>query len=49
MTVGWYRTSTKEPRYFVIGLPPGDDGKRRQYKRRSYPSETAAKKAETEA
>ena len=49
MTVGSYRTSTKELWYFVIDLPPGDDGKRRQHKRRGFPSKTAAEKAETEA
>lgn len=50
MTVGSYQLSNKKTLwYFVIDLPPADDGKRRQYKRRGYPSETAAEKAETEA
>jgi hypothetical protein len=49
MTVGSYQTSTKTLWFFVIDLPPGDDGKRRQHKRRGFPSDTAAEKAETEA
>jgi hypothetical protein len=49
MTVGSYQTSTKTLWFFVIDLPVGDDGKRRQHKRRGFPSKTAAEKAETEA
>ncbi|MFI7601202.1 tyrosine-type recombinase/integrase [Actinoplanes sp. NPDC049681] len=49
MTVGSYKTSTKTLWFFVVDLPPGDDGKRRQYKRRGFPSKTAAEKAKAEA
>jgi integrase len=49
MTVGSYKTSAKTLWFFVIDLPPGDDGKRRQHKRRGFPSKTAAEKAEAEA
>jgi integrase len=50
MTVGSYELSNgKTNWYFVIDLPVGDDGRRRQHKRRGFPSRTAAEKAETEA
>jgi hypothetical protein len=49
MTVGSYQTSTKTLWFFVIDLPPGDDGKRRQHKRRGFATAIAAEKAETEA
>lgn len=50
MTVGSYQLSThKTLWFFVIDLPPGDDGKRRQHKRRGFPRKTAAEKAETDA
>jgi integrase len=50
MTVGSYELSNgKTNWYFVIDLPMGDDGKRRQHKRRGFPTKGAAEKAETEA
>ncbi len=50
MTIGSYEFANgKKYWFFVIDLPPGDDGKRRQYKRRGFPTETAATKAEAEA
>ncbi|AEV87170.1 tyrosine recombinase XerD [Actinoplanes sp. SE50] len=50
MTVGSYELSNgKTNWYFVIDLPMGDDGKRRQHKRRGFPTKGSAKKAETEA
>ncbi|BEL12813.1 site-specific integrase [Actinoplanes sichuanensis] len=50
MTVGSYELSNgKTNWYFVIDLPVGEDGKRRQHKRRGFPSMGAAEKAETEA
>jgi len=50
MTVGSYTiASNKTLWFFVIDLPVGDDGKRRQYKRRGFPTKTIAETAETEA
>lgn len=50
MTVGSYTLANDKTLWlFVIDLPIGDDGKRRQYKRRGFPSKTIAETAETEA
>jgi integrase len=50
MTVGSYELSNgKTNWFFVIDLPPGDDGKRRQHKRRGFQTQAAAEKAETDA
>jgi integrase len=50
MTVGSYELSNgKTNWYFVIDLPVGEDGKRRQHKRRGFPTMGSAEKAETEA
>ncbi|GAB1692959.1 tyrosine-type recombinase/integrase [Krasilnikovia sp. M28-CT-15] len=50
MTIGSYQLAGgKTLWYFVIDLPVGDDGKRRQYKRRGFRTDTEAEKAESEA
>jgi integrase len=50
MTIGSYQISGgKTLWYFVIDLPVGDDGKRRQHKRRGFRSATEAEKAEDDA
>jgi len=50
MTVGSYELANgKTNWFFVIDLPVGDDGKRRQHKRRGFQTQAAAEKAETEA
>lgn len=50
MTIGSYQLSGgRSLWYFVIDLPVGDDGKRRQYKRRGFRTDTEAEKAESEA
>ncbi|KAB1160106.1 site-specific integrase [Micromonospora sp. AMSO12t] len=50
MTVNSYRLSgNKIAWYYVIDLPPGQDGKRRQQKRRGFPSQKAAAAAEKAA
>ncbi len=50
MTVGSYQHANKKTYwFFVIDLPVGDNGKRRQHKRRGFPNKTAAETAETDA
>lgn len=50
MTVSSYQlTNGNTSWFFVIDLPVGDDGKRRQHKRRGFPNKTAAEKAESDA
>lgn len=50
MTVGSYQLANgKTNWFFVIDLPVGDDGKRRQHKRRGFATQAAAEKAEADA
>jgi len=50
MTVGSYKLANgKTNWFFVIDLPVGDDGKRRQHKRRGFATQAAAEKAEADA
>jgi hypothetical protein len=50
MAVSSYRIAHGQTRWlYVIDLPPGVDGKRRQQKRRGFLNAAAALKAETEA
>ncbi len=50
MTVGSYQIANRKTYwFFVIDLPAGDDGKRRQHKRRGFPNKSAAEDAEAEA
>jgi len=50
MTVGSYELANgKTNWFFVIDLPVGDDGKRRQHKRRGFATQAAAEKAEADA
>src|SRR4051794_14821236 len=50
MTVGSYQIAGGQTKwYFVIDLPRGEDNQRRQHKRRGFPTETAAEKAESDA
>jgi len=50
MTVGSYQLANgKTNWFFVVDLAPGDDGKRRQHKRRGFATQAAAEKAEADA